>query len=147
MFLRNLVLVFFLLFSAPALASSGMCPDGSDRAHFTAFRDRVAAAETPQAAKEMALEQTRLGEKAISKAARILPGNKSIEEAKARLAAFDSGVEGARTQQDVAAQFDYLEVTHSVGMGCDYTTGEVVVIVIGFLLGIVPGILFLFLLC
>ena len=31
--------------------------------------------------------------------------------------------------------------------GCDYTTTEIIVIVIGFVLGIIPGIIFLFLFC
>jgi hypothetical protein len=145
--LRNLVLAFLLLFSVPALASSDLCPDGSDRAHFTAFRDRIAAAATPEAAREMALEQTRLGHMAISEAARLAPRNKGIGEAEARLSSFDEGVKAARTQQEVAAQFDYLAVSHPVGVSCDYSGAEVVVIVIGFILGILPGILFLFLFC
>jgi hypothetical protein len=33
------------------------------------------------------------------------------------------------------------------GGGCSYDTVEIVVIVIGFILGIIPGIIFLFLFC
>ncbi|MBI3785972.1 MAG: hypothetical protein HY270_21480 [Deltaproteobacteria bacterium] len=33
------------------------------------------------------------------------------------------------------------------GHGCNYTNGEVIIIVIGFVLGIIPGIIFLFIFC
>ena len=144
---RILVLSIALLGSVPAQASTGMCPTDADRSQLLAFRDRIAAAKTPQDAKEMAYKQTRLGHAAIRRAAEALPGDDGIAEADARLATFDAGVAGASTQAEVAAQFDTLMQTQAQEHRCDYTPSEVAIIVIGFLLGILPGILFLFLFC
>ncbi len=33
------------------------------------------------------------------------------------------------------------------GGGCDYTTGEIIIIVLGFILFIIPGIIFLIIFC
>ena len=40
-----------------------------------------------------------------------------------------------------------VRVSSGDGGGCNYTTGEVIIIVIGFVLGIIPGIIFLFVFC
>ena len=144
---KILVLSSLLAVSAPAFARQPVpCPCEAERTQLVAFRDRIANAESPEAAREMALSQTRLGHKAIKQAARLVSNDPGIAEADARLSAFEEGVNAAQTQEQVAAQFDQVIAQHT-GMNCAYTTVEVVVIIIGFLLGILPGILFLFLFC
>jgi hypothetical protein len=109
------------------------------------FSARLASSGTTEEARDRALAKIRLGHKAIDKAARILPGEVAgIAEATARLDALEAGVRAADTPAGVAAEFDRLGAN---AVSCDYTTVEVVVIVIGFVLGIIPGILFLILFC
>jgi hypothetical protein len=145
--LRNLVLSTLLLTTTPAFAASGMCPTDVDRAHLGAFRDQIANAKTPEDAREMALTQTRLGHAAINRAARLFSESNALADAQMRLDTFDAGVKASTTQQEVAAQFDALLLTHPLSGQCMYTTIEIIVIIIGFVLGILPGILFLFLFC
>jgi hypothetical protein len=135
-----------LLASSPAYASRP-CACESERAEMTAFRDRIAGADSPEAAREMALSQTQLGHVAIARAARIFPRNAELQQADRRLSEFEGGIESASTQADVALQFDQLMAGSHASGSCSYTTTEVVIIVIGFVLGILPGILFLFLFC
>ncbi len=135
----------FGLFASPAFASPSQCPTEAQHATLGGFRDRVAGAESPAAARRMALQQTRLGHKAIDQARRAFPGEPGLVAAEAKLDGFEAGVRAANTQGEVAAQIDTLNA--NVGMNCDYSGVEIVVIVIGFILGILPGILFLFLFC
>jgi hypothetical protein len=144
-FLPLLALSVALLAAPPAFASLPTCPTDAQTQRLEAFRDRVAAAPTTEAAQELALEQTKLGRLAIHRAHRVLPGNADIAEVESRFDAFEAGVYEARSPAQVADRFDLLIDTRSAQ--CDYTTTEIVVIVIGFLLGILPGILFLFLFC
>ena len=143
--LFSLALALQLTTAAPASAQE--CPSGQDRAQIEAFRDRIAGAESPAAARELALTQTRMGHEAIRRASRALPGDSAIAEADARLSAFEAGVNAAETQAQVAGQLDTLVQTETSLGSCDYTRTEIVIIIIGFLLGILPGILFLFLFC
>ncbi len=145
MVLRYAALAALLACSAPAYASRPACPCESDRVAMRDFRDRIAAAESPEAARELALDQTRLGHKAISRVAKALPNNPELVEADARLTTFEANIGAATTQAEVANQFDQLMATPTGATNCAYTPTEVLIVVIGFLLGILPGILFLFL--
>lgn len=147
MFLRNLLAVTCLLGVTPVFAAPMACPTSDQRAHFTAFRDRIAGAKTPEKAREMALAQTHLGHLAIRQAARSFPHNEEIEQAENKLNVFEDGVRSSISQQQVARQFDLLVGTQALSGGCSYGTVEIVVIVIGFIFGIIPGIIFLFLFC
>lgn len=150
MTLLSSLLSIALLSSSPAMADEPDpgcgCIQESHRAEMQAFRDKIADAGSPEEAREMALSKTRLGHKAIRRAARTLPDSSGLAEAEARLDAFEAGIEGAQTQQEVAMQFDQL-MAQRTGISCQYDTVEVVLIVIGFILGILPGVLFLFLFC
>lgn len=147
MSLRILAASLLLLASAPAQAAPAMCPTEHERLVLTTFRDQIAAAPTPEASKRMALRQTRLAHLAVAKAARTFPGSPGIQQANARLDAFDAGIASATTSEEVADQFDTVVEVGSGAGGCDYNTTEIVIIVIGFVFGILPGILFLFLFC
>jgi hypothetical protein len=66
-------------------------------------------------------------------------------------------VRAAENQAEVAHQFGRLVRVASAGdltivdaelkADCEYTTGEIVIIVIGFVLAIIPGLIFMALLC
>jgi len=139
--------------------ATGGCACTKERAAVSAYRDRILAAPTPEAAREMALSQTRLAHRALSRARWIMPFSGSIGKANRKLEAYEARVRDARSQAEVAAEFAGLvrlaeakpgTVTDAVelkGKTCVYTTGEIVIIIIGFLFAIIPGIIFLFLLC
>lgn len=146
MFLRLFAFVCLLLASAPTFASADVCPSESQRAELSAFRDRLAGAATVDDARDMAFEQTRMGHTAIERASRVLPRNQELAVAQAQLDVFDARLAAATTPAEVAAAVDQLSDSRA-GMNCDYTNTEIVIIVIGFILGILPGILFLFLFC
>lgn len=95
----------------------------------------------------MVLRQSRIGHVALEQAVRLAPEQVDILGAEARLSDFEAGVSAAATQAEVAEQLDGVVAAEADGGGCDYTTVEIIVIVIGFILGILPGILFLFLFC
>lgn len=147
MLLRNLALSAIFFVATPAWAGSDFCPTERQSIQLQAFRDRLATAESPAAAHELALSETRLAHRALSRAARALPESDELVAAETWLAAFDAGIEGATSQEEAAVQFDRLMAGEEVGPRCVYTNFEIVVIVIGFVLGIIPGIIFLFLFC
>lgn len=158
MSLRSIAMSLVLLTASPAFAGVGAglpelsgtaavdCPCQADRAKLEAFRDELANAKTPEEAKSMALRKVDVGHKAIKQAAKVMPGQNSIVEADAKLTAFEDSIAQAGTQQEVADRFDGL-MARPTGVGCQYDTVEILVIVIGFLLGVIPGIIFLFLFC
>ncbi len=138
-------LLLALTVATPAFAADDSCPSDGERATLRHFSQRLANAGTTDEAKELALSKIELGHKAIDKAAKFLPDDGAgLAEAEARLDTLEAGVVAAESQAQVAAQFDRIG---AVGGGCDYSTTEIVVIVIGFVLGIIPGIIFLFLFC
>jgi hypothetical protein len=141
----KLAIALFLLSSGNALASMPACPTERDHHRLEHFRDRLARADTPDAARELALAKIAVAERAIDQAERVLPGEPRLEAARARLDGFAAGVASAESQSAVAGEFDSLMLGD--GGGCSYDTVEIVVIVIGFILGIIPGIIFLFLFC
>lgn len=148
MSIRALLLATLLTFPAVAAADPGMCPGEADRAQLLDLRDRVAAADSPAAARKMALAQTRLGHKALRQASRMLPKSADIAVAEARLVSFEAAINASTTQAEVAGNIDALASTAGVGAGnCDYSNVEIAIIIVGFILGILPGILFLFLFC
>jgi hypothetical protein len=120
------------------------CPTAEQRALFQDFQDRLSKAETPEEARREALSKIRLGHKAIRKASRLVSDKQGIARAQSRLDELERGVLAARTQEEVAAQFGQLDAQ---AVNCHYDTVEIVVIVVGFVLGILPGLLFLILFC
>ncbi len=139
--------------------ATGGCACTKERAAVSEYRNRILAAPTPEAARELALSQTRLAHKALSRARWIVPFSGSIGKANRKLEDYEVRVRAAQSQQDVAREFSHLvrlasadpgTVVNAVelkGKSCSYTTGEIVIIIIGFLFAIIPGIIFMFLLC
>ena len=84
------------------------------------------------------------------------PYSSSIRTAQRRLLAYQAGVHRARSEAEVAQEFGQLvrfgdsgddAIDAHILSSCHYTTGEIIAIVIGFILGILPGIILLILLC
>jgi hypothetical protein len=139
--------------------ATGGCACARERAAVTAYRDRILAAPTPEAARELALSQTRLAHGALARARWIMPFSRTIGKTSDKLEEYEARVRDARTQADVAREFSGLvrladakpgtivDTVELKGKTCSYTTTEIVIIVIGFLFAIIPGIIFMFLLC
>src|SRR5688572_11567837 len=139
-----------LMFSVvtPAAAGPGFCPTESDREVLHAFSARLAAADDVHEAKDLALKKVRLGHTAIRHAERLSPDAEGLAEAKAEFAAFEATVVAASTPDEVAGAFDALMPQGDPqAMSCDYSTVELVLVVIGLVLGIIPGLLFLLIFC
>jgi hypothetical protein len=126
------------------LGEDMQCPTEEQRAVFQQFQDKLSRAETPEEARELALSKIRLGHKAVRQASKLVSDEEGIATAEARLDALEQGILAAQTQDEVAAQFGNLDAQAA---NCHYDTMEIVVIVVGFVLGIIPGILFLVLFC
>ena len=137
--------------------SAGSCTPDEGRAELTGLRDRIASAPDLEASRVLALEQTNLARKALSRAKWIIPFNGALGEASEKLDAYEIRVAAAGSSEEVAAAFGNLVrlasadeltiVDADVKADCEYTTGEIVIIVIGFLLAIIPGIIFMAILC
>ncbi|MFN2425245.1 MAG: hypothetical protein ABR587_02215 [Candidatus Binatia bacterium] len=129
-------------------------------------RQRIADAETVEEARALALNPARAARKALQFAALVAPSSADLAAARDRIEGFEGRVEQSGTPADVAGEFDRLlsqdmlsgeliQVADlNVGQAqvrgpgrCHYTTGEIVAIVFGFILFVIPGIILLFVLC
>jgi hypothetical protein len=116
----------------------------------------IATADSLDQALNLALTPTNSAIDALDSAELIMPFNDDIELAKQRLSAARARMVAAASQQQVADEFSGLllagldnnAVNVDVGnTGCHYTSGETIAIVIGLILGIIPGLILLVLLC
>ena len=146
--------VSLLIAGAPARASqqppSCNC---APTAELTALRDRIAAAPDLATAQEMAIAPVQQARSVVAKLGWI---SSSLRDAEKRMADYESNVRTAKAPAAVADHFGSLVRLASSGAvvgdgvstsGCDYSSGEIVAIVIGFILAIIPGIILLILLC
>ena len=143
-----------LFIAAPARANQGSCTPAEAHLQANAWVTRIAAAPTLDEARSIALQPTQGVHFALAQAQRIAPWTDSLAEADGELMAYESRVNAATTQQEIADQATVFAVGAPGGVkadvgagGCGYSTGEVIAIVIGFVLGIIPGIILMFLLC
>lgn len=139
------VLLAVLFTAAPAQAVPD-CPTEEHRAELSAFEERLRSADDVAEAKELALSRVDRTRKAVDRAASIVPGDDQLLEHQAQLDDFAHDIETATTQHEVADSFGALG-QQRVGERCDYSTGEIVAIVIGFILGVIPGIIMLIVFC
>jgi hypothetical protein len=146
--------VSLLIAGAPARASqpAPSC-NCAPTAELTALRDRIAAAPNLATAQEMAVAPV---ERARSVVAKLSWISSSLRDAEKRMADYESNVRTAKAPAAVADHFGSLVRLASSGAvvsdgvstsGCSYSTGEIIAIVLGFLLAIIPGIILLILLC
>lgn len=143
---RVFLLASLALAPAGSFASEmeGRCPTDSERMILREFGDRLSRADSTEEAQEMALSKIRLGQKAVKHASKLVSDQEGIARAETRLVELEQGILASRSPDEVAQQFDRLDAQ---AVNCHYDTVEVVVIVVGFVLGILPGILFLVLFC
>jgi hypothetical protein len=149
-----LIAVSLLLAVAPARASQQ--PPGcscAPKAELTALRDRIAEAPDLATAQEMAVAPVERARSVVAKLGWI---SSSLRDAEKRMADYESHVRTAKAPADVADHFGSLVRLADSGAvlsdgahagGCSYSTGEVIAIVLGLFLGIIPGIILLILLC
>ncbi|MBD3346590.1 MAG: hypothetical protein GF401_16160 [Chitinivibrionales bacterium] len=159
--------------ASPSLPTNGReiafsgCGCKADVELLRSIRDEIAAAENVQMARERALSTTQSARKALSKARLMAPWSEDLREAYRRLEAYEEKVMAASDSEEVAEEFETFVRLVSAGNtmmvanndndleldeennnnGCDYSTGDVIAIIVGFILGIIPGIILLFVLC
>jgi hypothetical protein len=122
------------------------CPTDDHRAELSAFAQRLQGADTPDEARDLALRKVRLSHRAVDQAVRLVPNDAELLEHQAVLEAFEADVLASRSQQEVARRFAALDA-RAEALRCHYSTGEVIAVVLGFILGVIPGIILLILLC
>ena len=132
-----------------AQAHDAACAPEAARGEAQALIDRIAAAPSLEHARALALAPTRGAHLALAQARRIAPWTQSLRDADERLTGYEARITAAPSQEAVAAELATLAgVRADLGDGgCSYSTGEVIATVLGFILGIIPGIILLFLLC
>lgn len=129
------------------------CVCEEERLELDRYRALVAAAESVEEARERALRPSRLARRAIAMARWIAPEPSKLETVRARLAAYEARVATAPTPEAAAGEFGELVRVASVdlevgkGTSCRYDTTEVIAIILGFLLFIIPGIILLIVFC
>lgn len=150
-----------------ALDSCG-CTAGAER--LQAVWEKIAAAESVEDARAEALAGTRAARAALRRARWLAPWSDDLRDAHRRLSDYEERVNTAPDPDAVAEEFSGLVRLASAGRldaysgaggagadvgldddgdgnGCDYSTGDVIAIIVGFILGIIPGIILLFVLC
>ncbi|MBS1211562.1 MAG: hypothetical protein H6R26_178 [Proteobacteria bacterium] len=144
--------------SIPHEAESTLCPSNDDaRGALARLRTDIAKAQTIDEARTLALAPTDAALDAVSKARSVVPFSQDLRQAQSRLADARSRIEEAETPAQVADEFsgmmwaglddDSLARVKVGSHGCDYSTGETIAIVVGLILGIVPGLILLVVLC
>jgi len=156
-------------------AIGGRCVPDAAKEIVRSYRERILNAPTVDEARSLVLSQTRLVHAALNTASWALPFSDSVREAREKIETLEGRVYAANSQAEVADDFSDLLApngdegalsgatshmvlagvdvdksavrTGSGGGGCDYTTGEIIIIVLGFLLFIIPGIIFLIIFC
>lgn len=136
------------------------CNCAEDRPELSALRDRIGASESVGAARALALEPTSQARSVLGRARWWMPGSESLARADQRLAKYEIDVQQASTVSAVADRYARLvrlpvagdpipvpDASSAMMDNCHYSTGEIIAIVLGLLLGIIPGIILLFLLC
>lgn len=121
-----------------------------------ALADLISEAPSLDDARHLALAPVELAHHALSRALWLAPRSTSIRAAERRLSVYEAGVRQARSEAEVAHEFERLvQLADSGGVvvdahllsSCSYSTGEIIAIVLGFILGIIPGIILLIILC
>ena len=135
-----------LLFALAQPANAFDCNCDAERARFDAFTQKLADAPTLEHAQEMALDKVALSHKVVRIANKQLQGDPAIAEATQKLDALDARVRSAESQQQVSLAFSQL-AQDRMKAGCQYTTPEIIIIIIGFLFFVLPGIILMLLLC
>lgn len=147
--MRHLLALFFLclcaLAPAPALASE-MCLTEGQSQQLSRFQDRLRS--TGDVAKAKKIARRRLGPAArvLEHAKGLHPGDEGLAEGLLRIEQMQIAVDASATPEQVADAFD-TPIGLPADGGCSMSPGEIAATVLGFVLGIIPGIILLILLC
>jgi hypothetical protein len=151
--------------SANVLPSAGAfdlikstCPSGPNQyQELTQLKQEIAAADNLNVARKLALAPTNSAISALKKASMMMPFSDDLRTAEKRLDDSRSRIMLASSQEQVADEFDGmmlagLDNDHAAHVnigsgGCDYSSGELIAIVVGLILGIIPGLILLVVLC
>lgn len=134
------------------------CPEGAEAtAELARLHDDIAHAASLDEARTLALAPTDAALDALDKARIMMPLSQDLQKAQTRLEGQRSRIKSAETPPQVADEFtgmmlagldDDRLVNAKVGShGCSYSSGETIAIVIGLILGIIPGLILLVVLC
>jgi hypothetical protein len=127
------------------------CACEVDRVELERYRDLVAAAPDSERGRALAERPSRLARRALGAARRLVPWSRELRSAHARLVDYEARVARAATPADAAREFEGLVRLagdmHVDTTTCNYTTTEIIAIILGFLLFIIPGIILLILFC
>jgi hypothetical protein len=133
-------------------APSCVCED--ERLELARYVALIAAAKDADEARERALRPSRLARKALGLARWFTPDRAQLEPARQRLTDYEARVARAQTPVDASREFEGLvrvagdvDVRVGGGGGCHYTGAEVIAIILGFFLFIIPGIILLIVFC
>lgn len=121
------------------------------------LKREITAAETVMQARTMALAPTNDAIGALKNARSIMPFSDDLRSAETRLSDARSRILVASSQEQVADEFEGMmlagldsDSAAKVSVGgesCNYSTGETIAIVVGLILGIIPGLILLVVLC
>lgn len=133
--------------ASPAKATKAQCMTETQRAELSRFQKRLEKQDSLEDAQRIADRKLRRAEGVLTKAKGLAPNDMGIEEGMQRAEDMHIRVDAAQTPAEVAAAFDVPAAAPAAGFDCDLTTGETIATVLGFILGILPGIILLILLC
>ncbi|MBS3952648.1 MAG: hypothetical protein KGZ88_06855 [Methylomicrobium sp.] len=134
------------------------CPTGAEQnQELNHLQKTIASAKSLTQAQAIALVPTNEAIDALKNARSIMPFSDDLLIAETRLSDARTRILVASSQEQVADEFsgmmlagldDDSAVHASAGStSCNYSSGEVIAIVVGLILGIIPGLILLFVLC
>ena len=134
------------------------CPAGASQfPELTLLKVKIAEAETVDQARAMALEPTEEAIDALDNANKLMPNSDELRAAQNRISEGRARILLAANQTQVADEFSGMMLAGldddraaHLGVGkasCNYSSGELIAIVIGLILGSIPGLILLVVLC
>ena len=131
------------------------CACEIDVDELTRYRDLIEEATSAAEARRLATKPSSLARRALGAARRLAPWSGGLRDAHEQLVGYEDRVAKTQTPAEAAQEFEGLVrlaggggVTVGGNSGsCHYTTLEIIAIVLGFILFIIPGIILLILLC
>lgn len=130
------------------------CVCEEERLELAHYRDAIAAAASADEAREKAARPSRLARRALALGGFLRHDDGELERVRAQLTAYEARVAQTETPEAAAEEFEGLvrlaggaDVRIGGNGGCSYTTPEIIAIVFGFLLFIIPGIILLIVFC
>lgn len=140
---KSLFLLTAFSLATPALAAPSCEITPRQQKRLDRFADKLEGASSVEEAQQLAMEEVKPARGVLAKASKLAPKDEGLADARARLVEFEAGIDGASSKHEIASTFRSL---HTAG-GCSMSVGEVIATVLGFILGIIPGVILLILLC